>query len=98
MEIREYNHTIPFAGKTAPTFLEENAERLIHYKEASVLAVQKYTFNDLYMLTTFVIIPGRVLSREGNTSQVEPITDRREKEELTEILKKENFEGPINFW
>ncbi|HLC80540.1 MAG TPA: hypothetical protein VJG31_02100 [Candidatus Nanoarchaeia archaeon] len=98
MEIKEYNHAIPFTGKTNLHFLEENAERLVPYKGASVLAVQKRTFNDLYVPNAFVIVPGRVLLREGNISRVEPIIDRKEREELTKILEEMNFNGRINFW
>jgi len=47
MGIKEYNHAITFAGKTNQNLLDDD-EKLIPYKGASILTVQKRSFNDLY--------------------------------------------------
>lgn len=94
MGIREYTH--PREGSWRCT------EKYLSYKNSSILVIQRYDTDVMNIMAggpqAFVIVPGRILSREENISRVEPVTDSRERDELTSIIKKENFKGPVNFW
>lgn len=73
-------------------------EKEIPIGERKLLAVQKKDKE-----VPFVIVPGYVVrsyntESGGKVSKVEPISDPKEKETIEQILRKEGFEGHIEFW
>lgn len=79
-------------GEEYPTFVEHH----IDYKNRIVLALQSTSIIRSHVSKSGVV-PGYVLFREGNVSQIEVITDKKEKEELSTLLRS-RLEGPISFW
>ena len=45
-----------------------------------------------------ILVPGRQISRDGDVSQVDIITDPKEMKELTDLIRAEGFRGNIRFW
>ncbi|MBR9698949.1 hypothetical protein GOV09_00645 [Candidatus Woesearchaeota archaeon] len=72
-------------------------EQKIIYKGDAVLVCER-VLNINGVPQPNILIPGRILSREGNVSEIEPIKDDTEKKKLTDLIRSKNMKGPVNFW
>lgn len=72
------------------------SDTIVEYEGKPILVVQVEEIKD-GKFSKYVVVPGQVISRKGNISEVEPITDDRDKANIEKILK-ETMEGPLNFW
>lgn len=69
--------------------------RIFSFNGRQVITVQVTRYEKEYF--DYALIPGYVVSREGNVSNVEPITDTKERKELSDLVRSE-LKGPLHFW
>ena len=72
-------------------------EHQVDYKGSKVLVCKlAHTHGDV-LRHHGVVVPGRVVSTDGNVSEVEPVTDKSERQELSNIVRSMALSGPIDF-
>ncbi|MFA4887396.1 MAG: hypothetical protein WC595_04235 [Candidatus Nanoarchaeia archaeon] len=72
-------------------------EKLVPFRSREVLTVQVTKKEKAGKTTNYILVPGYIISREGNVSKVEPITDEKARKELSDLVS-QDFKGHPNFW
>jgi len=72
-------------------------EHQIDYNGSKFLVCKLAHLNGDVLRHHGVVVPGRILSTEGMVSEVQRVTDERERQDLTKLVRSLALSGPINF-
>ena len=72
------------------------SERVIPFNSRQVLIVQ-VTEIKYGKALDYTLVPGYIVSRKDDVSEVEPIASPEKRQELSDIVKP-NIKGNLNFW